>query len=374
MLEGEKKFKENYKKLNSAQKKAVDTIEGPVMVVAGPGTGKTQVLTLRVANILRKTDISPNNILVLTFTEAASASLRKRLASFVGAAAYAVEITTFHGFGNEIIKRYPEYFPRIIGARQINEVEQIALIEEAIGILNLNILKPFGDAFLYVRSIVSAIGHLKREGVGVEDFELIVKESFEDFENISDLYHDKGVYKGRMKAKYSNLRRQIEKNRELALVYRYYQDELLKQRFYDYDDMIMETLRSFKESPDLLNLLQEEYQYILIDEHQDTNNAQNRLIELLANFHSSPNIFVVGDEKQAIFRFQGASLENFYYFKNLYPDAELIILKKNYRSQQTILDAADSLLPGREKLITETILSKKPISFYFFSTMLSENP
>lgn len=368
MNDGEKKFKDNYKILNNAQKKAVDAIEGPVMVVAGPGTGKTQVLTLRIANILRKTDISPSNILVLTFTEAASASLRRRLASFVGSAAYAVEITTFHGFGNEIIKRYPEYFPRIIGARQINEVEQVALIEEAINSLKLDILKPFGDAFLYVRSVVSAIGHLKREGVGVEDFSSLSEEAEKDFEIIPDLYHDRGVYKGRMKGKYSNLKRQIEKNKELSFIYKYYQDELLNRRFYDYDDMIMETLGALKAEPDLLRLLQEEYQYILIDEHQDTNNAQNRLIELLANFHNSPNIFVVGDEKQAIFRFQGASLENFYYFKNLYPDAELIILKKNYRSQQIILDAADSLLPGKEKLITETSLPKKPISFYFLPT------
>ena len=123
-------FDQEYKRLNAGQKEAVDTIEGPVMVVAGPGTGKTQILTLRIANIIRQTDTAPANILALTFTESAAANMRKRLATIVGSRAYQVVISTFHGFCNDVIKNYPEEFPRIIGSTNITEIDQIKIIEE----------------------------------------------------------------------------------------------------------------------------------------------------------------------------------------------------------------------------------------------------
>src|SRR3990172_10902988 len=119
-------FKKAYAQLNARQKEAVDIIEGPVMVVAGPGTGKTQILTLRVANILAKTDTRPEQILAITFTESGVAGMRHRLAEIIGSPAYRVSINTFHGFCNTIIKNYPEEFPRIIGSRQITEIDQIS--------------------------------------------------------------------------------------------------------------------------------------------------------------------------------------------------------------------------------------------------------
>ena len=157
-------FSEFYEKLNKEQKESVDIIEGPVMVVAGPGTGKTQILTLRIANILAKTDTKPENILALTFTEAAGANMRKRLTEIIGASTYRVAINTFHGFCNEIIKNYPEEFPRIIGSRQITEIDQIAVLEKIVDEIDLELLRPFGDRFLYVRDILSSINELKREG------------------------------------------------------------------------------------------------------------------------------------------------------------------------------------------------------------------
>lgn len=155
-------FEERYKKLNAEQKKAVDTIEGPVLVVAGPGTGKTEILTLRIARILQDTQTSPENILALTFTEAGAANMRKRLAALIGSPAYRVVIQTFHSFCNSVIQTYPEFFPNIIGSGTITEVESVALIEELIIKLPLSVLRPWGEQFHYVRDIVSKISELKR--------------------------------------------------------------------------------------------------------------------------------------------------------------------------------------------------------------------
>ena len=337
-------FNAYYKKLNKGQKQAVDAIEGPVMVIAGPGTGKTQILTLRIANILRKTDTPPENILALTFTESGVASMRKRLAQIVGSRAYGVVINTFHGFCNDIIKNYLENFPRIVGSRNIIEVDQVEIVERVINSLDLDLLRPFGDRFLYVRSILSNISELKREGISSAQFKKIVEREHKNFKNISDLIHKKGAHKGKMKGEYQKLEKQILKNKELSLVYEEYQKELTKNKLYDYNDMIMEVLETLEKNKNLLQILQEESQYILVDEHQDTNNAQNKILEMLLNFHTNPNIFIVGDEKQAIFRFQGASLENFYFFQKLYPKALLITLEENYRSTQSILDSAHSLI------------------------------
>lgn len=343
-------FDLRYKKLNAAQREAVDAVEGPVMVVAGPGTGKTEILTLRIANILRVVDTNPENILALTFTEAGATNMRRRLTEVIGAPAYAVSISTFHGFCNRIIKEYPEEFPRIIGAESITEIDEIAIVESLIHKTKLTVLKPLGDPLYYIRDIVKAINDLKREGLDPAQFMALVAEEQKRFDETSDLYHEKGAHKGEMKGDYKKELKTIEKNRELSALYEAYEAELRKRKRYDYSDMIMEVLRELQTNKDLLLILQEQYQYILVDEHQDTNNAQNRILELLSNFHANPNIFVVGDEKQAIFRFQGASLENFLYFKNLYKDAKLIVLSENYRSTQAILDAAHSLIPGKKAL------------------------
>lgn len=341
------------------------------MVVAGPGTGKTQILTLRIANILKLTDTRPENILALTFTESGAASMRRRLTDIIGSPAYSVVISTFHGFCNDIIKNYPGEFPRIIGSQNITEVDQINIIEEAITNLSLKELKPFGDILYYLRPILSAINDLKREGINPIQFEKIVQEELTAFNSIEDLYHEKGAHKGKMKGDYQKFLKQLNKNQELVLVYNYYQEQLEKAKLYDYSDMIMEVLRELQLNKDLLLILQEQHQYLLVDEHQDTNNGQNKIMELLCSFHPNPNIFVVGDEKQAIFRFQGASLENFMYFKKLYPEARLVVLEDNYRSTQSILDSAHSVLAGQNILKAKAkhnpITGGEKIKLYAFS-------
>ena len=203
----ESKFNDALSKLNAEQREAVDTIEGPVMVVAGPGTGKTQILTLRIANILAKTDTAPEQILALTFTESGVASMRKRLSEIAGSRAYAVNINTFHGWCNEVIKKYPEDFPRIVGAKNIHEVDQVAILETLVDDLPLKLLKPFGDKFLYIKHLKRAIEDLKREGLTPTDFKNILSQERESFTNLPDLYHEKGAHKGKMKSEYIKLAR-----------------------------------------------------------------------------------------------------------------------------------------------------------------------
>lgn len=345
-------FKENfnkeYKRLNPNQLKAVDTIDGPVMVIAGPGTGKTSILTLRIANILQKTDTSPENILALTFTESGAYTMRKKLVDMIGALGYKVNINTFHGFCNDVIKQYPERFPRIIGSIAITDIDQIAIMEKIIESTELQMLKPYGDPFFYVKPVLGEIKNLKREGVEVSSFEKMIEKQENDFENIPEKVHLKGAHKGKMKGEFIKLKEKIEKNKELLKLYDLYEKSLIKEKFYDFEDMIVEVIRTLKKDNDLLLILQESYQYIMADEHQDANNAQNTVLELLSNFHKNPNLFIVGDEKQAIFRFQGASLDNFLYFKKIYPEATLIHLEDNYRSSQSILDAAHSLISNNK--------------------------
>jgi DNA helicase II / ATP-dependent DNA helicase PcrA len=367
------KFDAFYRILNAAQREAVDSIEGPVMVVAGPGTGKTQVLTLRIANILIRTDTPPENILALTFTESGVASMRRRLSEIIGSPAYSVGINTFHGFCNEIIKNYPEDFPRIIGSTHVTEVDQITILENLIKKEKLKELKPFGSPFHYLKVILQSINELKREGIAPADFNKIIREEEESFKKIEDLKYVSGPHKGKMKGKYQELDRGIKKNKELSRLYGYYEESLKKEKLYDYTDMILEVLREFQVNEDLLLTLQEKHQYILVDEHQDTNNAQNKVVELLASFHESPNVFVVGDEKQAIFRFQGASLENFLYFKKLYPGAKLITLEESYRSTQTILDSAESLIKSSKALRANSKAEEKPVRLFTFSAGEIEN-
>ncbi|MEK7463501.1 MAG: ATP-dependent DNA helicase [Patescibacteria group bacterium] len=337
-------FETLYKRLNVAQKRAVDTIEGPVMVIAGPGTGKTSILTLRIANILKKTDTAPENILALTFTESGAYAIRKKLVSIIGTAGYKVNINTFHGFCNEVIKQYPERFPRIIGSMAITDIDQIAIMEKIIESTDLELLKPYGDAFFYAKPALGEIRNLKREAIGVDDFAKIIKKQEKEFEDAPDMVHTKGAHKGKMKGEFIKQKERIEKNKELLKLYDAYEKALVKEKFYDFEDMIVEVIKTLKKDEDLLLMLQESYQYIMADEHQDANNAQNAVLELLSNFHKNPNLFIVGDEKQAIFRFQGASLENFLYFQKLYPDAALVHLEDNYRSTQNILDASHSLI------------------------------
>lgn len=331
-------------RLNPEQREAVNTIDGPVIVIAGPGTGKTQILTLRIANILMKTDTAPSSILALTFTDAATHEMRERLVRLAGPNGYYVNISTFHGFANRIIQEHPHRFPEMAGFESLAGAEQAILLRQIISEESLEHLKPFGNPFHYLGQIRQGIQHLKREIFSPMKFAEWVKEEKESVTKAPDLYHEKGAFKGQMKGTYRDRLAELARQEELAMIYGRYETELKKIGRYDWDDMILAVNRALQKDRDFRLDLEERYQYLLVDEHQDTNAAQNRLVELLTEFFPNPNLFVVGDEKQAIYRFQGASLENFLYFKNKYPSAKIISLTTNYRSPQWLLDASQKMI------------------------------
>jgi DNA helicase-2/ATP-dependent DNA helicase PcrA len=338
-----KGFLQAYADLNAAQKKAIDTIEGPVMVIAGPGTGKTQILALRIANILLKTDARPENILALTFTEAGAHAMKERLRRYIGEHAYKVAVHTFHSFAVDLIHRYPDAYPNIIGGRAATDIERFSIIENIVNEGDFRELRPSGDPLYYVKKIPGAISDLKKEYVTPDELSRRISEQDSRLTS-QPKFHEKGAHKGKVRGNYAKEEKRLNKLRELCLVYREYQQILRERGLFDFEDMIVETVRALTEREEMLRDLQETYQYILADEHQDVNESQNQILGLLAHFHDQPNIFAVGDEKQSIYRFQGASLDNFLYFEDKFPGTEMIQLTDNYRSNQLILDIAHSLI------------------------------
>lgn len=378
-----KKFLTEYNKLNPKQKEAVDTIEGPVMIIAGPGTGKTQIIAMRIANILIKAQVNPSNILALTFTNSGAYAMRKRLLDIVGPSSYAVSIDTFHSFCNEIINTFPEKFLTARRLNQLTDLEQILLVQEILDKNHFSYLKPFKSPYHYQKSILSSINKLKQENVTPENFKAIITKEIKSFDSINDLYHEKGTYKGEMKGQYKAQLEGLKRNDELSVIYEKYQKNLADVGKYDYADMILFVLDAFGKDVDILSYYQEKYQYILVDEYQDTNTSQNEIARLLGDFYDNPNIFVVGDDEQSIFRFQGASLENILSFSKTYSDAKIIVLKENYRSSQGILDLSRALISqNKNQIFNRLNISKKlksqknvkgQISLAEFSSKENEN-
>ena len=329
-------FDKAYKKLNDAQRQAVDTIEGPVLVLAGPGTGKTQVLTTRIANILKETDTNPESILALTYTDAATREMKERLIKLIGKDGYYVKVTSYHSFCSDIISENPERFSRPKGLSIATDLEKIQLIKEILEGDSFPLLKPAGDPTYYLKYILGAIADLKREGYPIDKYKQLVTLLQEEFE----------LEKGDLKKGALNERETlVGKNTDLLNIYEKYQAKLSAIGRYDFEDMINWVVEAFEKDADFLLAYQEKFQYILGDEYQDTNNSQNRLIFALSSFWGQEaNVFVVGDPNQSIFRFQGASKENVREFQKRFPNLKKIVLDQNYRSTQTLLEASAGII------------------------------
>ncbi len=347
----EANFRKELNKLNKAQKEAVEAIEGPVMVVAGPGTGKTKILTYRIANILIKTDTAPESILALTYTTAGVISMREKLLEIIGERAYRVNIFTFHAFCEHVIKEFSFYFENLENSRVIGDLDRVEIIESIIKKNNFKHLISFHDEFSFLNKIVGAILAIKMEGLSPKEFSKKMPVWKKELLANDSLYYKKdyGEYKkGAIKpAEEEKVNKKIEKAEELGEIFSLYQTELEKHGFYDFSDMVLYVLEELSKNKNLKADVQEKYQYILVDEHQDTNEGQNTLIELLtdaSHLEGKPNLFTVGDEKQSIYRFQGASVETFSRFQKLYKAIHSITLSENYRSTQNILDGAHSLV------------------------------
>ncbi|MDD3303222.1 MAG: UvrD-helicase domain-containing protein, partial [Candidatus Gracilibacteria bacterium] len=331
-------FQELYNRLNDSQKEAVDHIEGPAMVIAGPGTGKTQVLGARTANLILKAGVSAENILITTFTESGVVAIKERLLKFIGTDALKVYISTIHSLASDVIKSFPEKFEFEKTSSLIDDVDSLEILSEILERLvdekKLEYLCTNYDKLFYLSDIKRAIGNLKQEGVSVEKLEVLTDKEKVYYDN---LLEEKRANK-RIKSieKYEKeYATTLGKMRELALVYREYGKTLKEKSYYDFSDMINFVLEKFKVDEDLRYYYAEKFQHIMLDEYQDTNNAQNQIIDLILSVSpekDTPNIMVVGDDDQSIYRFQGANIENMLDFSNKYKKTKFIVLEKNYRS------------------------------------------
>lgn len=364
LLENNDAFEQALAGLNTAQRQAVEQIDGPVMVVAGPGTGKTQILAARIGMILTKTDADAHNILCLTYTDAGAIAMRKRLFQFIGPDAYRVHIYTFHAFCNDIIQQNLDYFGKYT-LEPISDLERIELYQNLVDAFPKNhILKRFrGDVYYEIPRLQQLFSTMKREGWTASFISKKVDEYLQEIEHCepdSSYYKsfkyskktkDKNV--GDLKPAFEEEKEKMERLRAAANEFENYTQLMLKRNRYDYDDMIGWVLKAFKEDAQFLLNYQERYQFILVDEFQDTSGTQNELIQLLINYWERPNIFVVGDDDQSIFRFQGANVENILDFAQGYAaDLYRVVLTENYRSSQAILDTAKSLIDrNSERLV-----------------------
>lgn len=409
-------FEDSYKSLNVEQKRAVDYIDGPLLVVAGPGTGKTQLLSLRAAQILNKTDTDPSSILCLTYTNKAAINMKERLLSLIGQSANKITVKTFHSFANEIIDSYPEYFWNGASLKPIPETRQLEIVEDILSNLPLDnpLAMKFSGKYTQVKPVIDAIALSKEAGLTPEKLrtilltniayinsieetlveilndrltekqyptiinkidalpemnieeslsplkplDIVLKDSFHHAINEKIAGKSKAVSDWKAKwVQTINGQKGMYSERKhnswwlnFCDVYEDYQKKSQDQGFMDISDIIIETIQALETHADLKADVQERYSYVMIDEFQDTNLAQSRLSRLVAEHHSNegrPNIMAVGDDDQTIYRFQGAELNNMREFVNMY-SAEVIVLTKNYRSTQAILDNSKKVIEHAE--------------------------
>nr|MBU1328866.1 ATP-dependent helicase [Candidatus Omnitrophota bacterium] len=361
-------FEKFYKELNVEQKKAVDIIEGPVLVLAGPGTGKTQILSVRAANIIRQKKALQENILILTYTNAAAKTMKERLAKIIGFKGYDVYVATFHSFANSILLDSEEAANYIQERIQIEDIEQVRVIEYILDhTQGISEIRPFNAPYNYVKEIQKKIGDLKREGVSPEEFLKYVK-----------ILKPDGAY---IEEKH------VPRIKALAIIYDQYEKlkasgnkEVFDERGrYDYDDMIMMAIHALNNEPILKKKYQDQYQFFMVDEFQDTNGAQFKLLFSILK-GENPNVCCVGDDDQSIYRFQGASVGNFKELKNKFKNLETISLKNNYRSTKEIIDLSQSLIKevpedertGNKDIINTRDFKKKSIGYYEFTQEAEE--
>lgn len=353
-------FLNELERLNPAQRKAVETTEGSVLVIAGPGTGKTQVLAARIGYILLNTDSKPENILCLTYTEAGALAMRNRLTTFIGPDAYRVKIETFHSFCNEVIQENPDYFG-YKGLQPISDLEKIEVLRELVDSFDANhpLKRWTGDVYYETGRLDRLFQLMKTEDWTAEQIEEKTQKYIENLPFREEYTYKRanakrGIQVGDLKTDKIELETQkMEKLVAAAKEFNNYQQLLKKRQRYDFADMILWVLQAFKQHADLLYSYQERFLYFLVDEFQDTSGSQNELLSLLTDFWDSPNVFAVGDDDQSIYRFQGANVKNIEDFALKYAETlQVVILTENYRSVPHVLTTAHALIENnKERLI-----------------------
>jgi ATP-dependent DNA helicase UvrD/PcrA len=323
MAEGARGAERILEGLNAPQAAAVTHETGPLLIIAGAGTGKTTVITRRIAYLIATRAARPSEILALTFTDKAAAEMEERVDTLVPYGYADVQIATFHAFGDRLIKENALELGLTPDFRVLTRAEQIIFLRDHLFEFPLKHYRPLGDPTRHLHAILTQFSRLKDEDVGPDEYlahaeELLAAASDEE---------------SRLAA---------EQHLELARTYAQYQTLMARLGQIDFGDQIVEALRLFRTRPHILRRYQGRYRYILVDEFQDTNYAQFELVKLLAARHR--NVAVVGDDDQAIFRFRGASMSNILDFDRTYPDAHQVVLQENRRSPQAVLDAAYRLI------------------------------
>ena len=349
-------FSERFNKLNDRQKEAVETIYGPVMVIAGPGTGKTEVLSMRIASLLEsEAQVQPHEILCLTYTDEATNSMRRRLVQIIGPAAHKVNIYTFHGFCNNIIQNNSESFS-MRTLQPMTDLERTDLLYKMLEDLPPGhaLRKLSGNIYYDVPKLNKLFDIMKREYLTPEYISEAIGfylAGLSDREEFIYKKSGKNYKKGDLKQdKIDEEIKRMETTRAAAMLFNEYEQRMKDSGRYDFNDMILWVLDAFKKFPWLLQSYQERFQFTLVDEFQDTNGAQNELINVLTSFWEDPNIFVVGDDDQSIYEFQGARIRNIIDFYERYKETiKIVVLPHNYRSSQQIIDRAMASIGNNEQ-------------------------
>jgi DNA helicase-2/ATP-dependent DNA helicase PcrA len=338
-----KKYNQEFDQLNTSQKLAVDSINGPLILLSGAGTGKTTVIALRCCNILQRTDMKPYNILCLTFSNAGVESMKKKLKSLMGDAADQVKVSTFHSFAHEIIVEN-----NAVGAKNNTSIltpgQSFMILEKLLS--NQKTAGTFYDikpaSAKKLHSLHSIFTLFKKECITNEE---IISYTNQCLDSILPYEEGYTLKKGGLNAEGKKLAKKIEDfSKSIIPLYEEYQNILEEKNKIEFQDMLNDTVYILETNTALRQKLQEQYQYITVDEYQDTNKIQVALLGLLIKDIESPNLCIVGDELQTIYRFQGANLSNFEWISNMLPEIQTIVLDTNYRSTTNILNKSYDLI------------------------------
>lgn len=329
--------------LNQEQKNAVLHKDGPALVIAGAGTGKTRVITERIAHIAKENYCANKEILALTFTDKSAFEMEERIDTLMPIGYENINIGTFHSFCEKTLRQYGIDIGINYGFKILEGVNQWKLIKDNLFNFDFDYYRPYGNPNKFINAILSHFSRLKEE--------LISPEYYINFAN-----------KKSLEAKEIEDVLEAKKLTELAKAYKEYQLLLIKHNFLDFADLHYQVIELLKKRPNILKHLQNTYKYILVDEYQDTNIAQNKIVDLLAG--KEKNIMVVGDDDQSIYKFRGAAISNILQFQEKYPNAKKIVLNQNYRSNQKILDFAYSSIQKNNpnRLEVKANINKKLIA------------
>ncbi len=336
-------------KLNPEQLQAVRHGSGPMLVVAGAGTGKTRVITERIAHLISTKAAQPHEILALTFTERAAREMAERLYDSLGWQSYQVGVMTLHAFGSELLIRYAHHIGRSVRGGLINDTQKALLLQQHLGRVKLSYYGPHTNPFEFIEAVVDYLGRLQNAGITAQQ------------------YDDFTTQLSKVNSKQHPL--EIVEQQDLASLYSLYESLKKKTGTFDFNDQLQIPLQILQQKPNIAERLSKQYRYILVDEYQDTNTIQDELLRAI--IPPDGNLFAVGDDDQAIYGFRGAEIGNILTFADHYRVDQPLALIQNYRSGQEILDAAYSLIVHNnpDRLEVKLDLTKRLLAQHLGSTV-----